>query len=113
VDLKKSQGKMPFLLNLLNTLTVKSGVNKVLKDDKHSIISYMAYSSVSKVILKLLLPLQVPADQKDKIVAFFMKYLATLVPHFSKIVSPLKLNIYLPVFQLISQIYTYQIQVRL
>ncbi len=42
-----------------------------------------------------------------------MKYVANLVPHFSKIVSPLKPNIYLPVFQLISQIYTYQIKVRI
>ena len=113
MEFKKSQGKLPFLLNLLNTLTVRSGVNKVLKDDKHSIISYMAYSSVSKRILSLLLPLPIDGDQKDRTVAHFMKYLTTLVPHFSRIISPLKTNIYIPVFQLISQIYTYQIKVKL
>jgi hypothetical protein len=43
-----------------------------------------------------------------------MKYLKTnLLTDFQNIVSTLKSNIYLPIFQLISQIYTYHIDEQL
>jgi hypothetical protein len=52
------------IVNILSTLTVMSGINKTLKDQKNSIISYMAYSSVLKLLWQELMPL--PFDQERR-----------------------------------------------
>jgi hypothetical protein len=103
VNLRIKQGSVPDIIQLISLLTVTSGINKVLKDQKDSIISYMAYSSVLRLLWKLLIPLPFDVNRKNQAIDIvFMKYLTSLIPNFSKIVSTLKNNIYLPIFQLVS-----------
>lgn len=74
VKMKASQG-LPDIISFVSELIMASGVNGILKNQK-SIISYMAYSSVLRLLWELLIPLPFKADRKQQVIDIvFIKYL--------------------------------------